>query len=545
MQSQAPDTSTNPANTDVPSRKRRRWFGNKVIAAILLCGGIGLMLGYYSALKQPYMWQVKAMLLAHVGRESGSARSEIVAAGGTAHIVATPNTESLQTEIQLMKSPALLREVWDDIKAEVLALINRQRAKQGLPPVASETPAESEVAGGSGGLMSMFSQGVNSLFDKLDLAYDVDAEEAVFDAWSQTLIVTQIPRSHMITVMALSPSPLLAKLSLERWLAKYQEKHVEAWSQSGTTALFEKETARLRNEVRDIEAKLTQFRYETRIFDIATTKNALLNQKLSTENAQRQLQARLAKEEATILGLEEQLGTLADTSLQSTSRGTSPIYDYLERQLIAAEEAVARSIIDYEEDSPFIRQAEQMRDEIKEMMKDHDPIRDTTRVIGRDPIYADLDKQLHNSRIQLMAMDAEKRATDENLAEVHDELISLEGIRAEHQKLLDLLEETHMDLSKMLEGSRIARMSNTLDQAQVTNVRVVSPPEIPSEPMLMMGLPHRVAITGIGGGIGILLALGVYLLQIALREAGLIRSKLSAGVAALDAAAGKKTEPSA
>ena len=522
------------------SRSQRRWFGNKVIAAILLCGAIGLAAGYYTALGQPYMWSVRAMLLAHVGRESGSARSEIVAAGGTTSIVATPNTESLNTEIQLLKSPSLLREVWKDIDAEVKALLNRQRERQGLPPLDTETPGE--VGGGSTGVMSMLSQGMNDLFKGLDLAYDVDQDEAVFDAWSRTLTVTQVPRSHMINVVSLSPSPQLAKLSIERWLAKYQQRHVEAWSQSGTTALFESETERLRGEVREIESRLTQFRFETKVFDIGTTKNALLTQKLNLENTRRQLTARQAKEQATIDGLEEQLANLQDTSLQSTSRGTSPIWDYLERQLIAMEERVAQSVIDYEEGSPFIRQAEQMRDEIKDMMKDHEPIRDTTKIIGRDPIYADLDKQLHNSRIQMAAMVAEARALDENLNEVHDELISLEGIRAEYDNLTDELQETQLDLAKMLEGSRIARMSNTLDQAQVTNVRVVSPPEIPSEPMLMMGLPHRVATTGIGGGIGILLALGVYLLQIALREAGLIQSKLAAaaGRTAQGAEAGDK-----
>ena len=168
-------------------------------------------------------------------------------------------------------------------------------------------------------------------------------------------------------------------------------------------------------------------------------------------------------------------------------------------------------------------------------MKDEPQTRDANKVHSRDPIHSNLLRDKYNAEIAQKANQARQAALQTNLDVITTELFRLESIRAEHDNLMDELSETRRDLSKVKDSWRVARMNNTLDKARVTNVRIVSPPSIPSEPVMMLGMPHRIAITGMGGAIGFFLALGAYLFIMALREAGLIRGAAKQAAATAEA----------
>ena len=326
-------------------RKKRKWFSNWIIAMLILSGLFGLVLGYFASLTQPYVWEVQATLLAHVGRESGSGRAEIVAAGGTSSMVGNPNAETLNTEIQLMKSPALLRATWDDVKAELKAMqeaqaafLKRRRERLGLEPRPGQEGGAKKKEGGEsqGGksgegfsVTGLLNQGLSSLYRTLDIAYVVETEESQYSSWAATLKVAQIPKSNMLKVTTASPQPEMAKLSLERWLRLYQDFHIEAYSQAETTPLFEELTQSLTSEVRRIEAEVTNFRKDKNIFDINQSTKALLGQKLGLEDTLRDLQAQITTEETRLAELNTALAGLEGLSLSSSSEGTSPTWDYL------------------------------------------------------------------------------------------------------------------------------------------------------------------------------------------------------------------------
>ena len=85
------------------------------------------------------------------------------------------------------------------------------------------------------------------------------------------------------------------------------------------------------------------------------------------------------------------------------------------------------------------------------------------------------------------------------------------------------------DWAQVKEGLRVGRMNATLDKARVTNVRPVSKPTVEPTPIQMLGMPHRLAITGLGGVFGLAFSVGVYLFLVTLREAGFLPQRRRKG----------------
>jgi uncharacterized protein involved in exopolysaccharide biosynthesis len=135
-------------------------------------------------------------------------------------------------------------------------------------------------------------------------------------------------------------------------------------------------------------------------------------------------------------------------------------------------------------------------------------------------------------RADLSGAKARAAALATNLEAARAQLQELDRHRGRHEVLASQIESNSGVLARAVSAERLCRASQRLDEAGVMNVSVISEPSVQPTPVTVMGFPHRVGDTLLGGVFGFVLAAGVLLVVHALREAGLLLRRRRPGAAA-------------
>ncbi|MEM7204567.1 MAG: hypothetical protein AAF628_30195 [Planctomycetota bacterium] len=490
-------------------RFRALTFTRTAVVVIILCTlGSGFW-SFLKARKQPFIWSVSSTIMLRAGREGGSARPDILAVGGAAYGNPMIKAEDMNVEMRILKSPRLLQRVYERVMAEDTPTPETEDGE------AAEEPA-------SGGVLSVLSRGVKDAVASLNLEYKRDPEVAKFHAFRGQFQVKLVPKSTMIQIDAKGPNAERAKRNLEALLAEYQDEHIALYSHGEITPFFKDQLDETHQRVADKQTELAEFRRRTKIFDLPSAQKNLLSQKMSLEASLRGLTARRASTVARVDQLRGAQEATEPMSLSSMSQGRNGLREYVERMVIELEMKVRDAQEKFHDDQIPVDQARTRLEEMRAMLEELPVSEEGGRVETRNPLYTSLTQQLVEATATLQAIDAEREVLETQLTTVSETIDAHEGERINYERLNLELAEAKEDLRRVRMGLRTGRMNQTLDQAQITNVKIIEPPTIPAGPNMKFGFSPRVFTIISGTMTGFLLSLAFFLLRGAIREGKLM-----------------------
>ncbi len=494
------------------NRLRTTAFSRTAILVILLSTAVGAVYGYVKARNIPFIWKISSKVMVHVGREGSSNRPEVAAVGGSPFFAMVPGSEDINAEIHVLRSPELMRRVYESLQAEEAGLES--------PVDDGEGPAET-VEADSGGPLSVLMNSIRSITKPLD--YQPNPEMARLAAFSGQFQFNAIPKTTMIEIVCMTADPERGKRQLQRLLNEYLLFHMETYSQGENTAFFEQQEQEM--EQKHIEAQLAfrEFRHKHDIQDFEATMTHLGGRRRELERELNTLHAQIATNAARLTHIEQQLKLEPDMTPATEQFARNMMQDHIERMLIDVEMDLLRAENRYHEGSPMVDDLARTREQLREQLKESEPTRKGSHSLSRNPIHTHLTQARMDAQTTLVALEEQKTHSENDLARVRAEILRLDELRLDHDRLRSDMAELKLDLQQIKKGVRIGKMNVLLDQARITNVSVVSPPSTPAAPQSKFGFSTRRFKVLSCAAMGLFLSLAFFLLRSALNETRYLR----------------------
>jgi uncharacterized protein involved in exopolysaccharide biosynthesis len=432
------------------------------------CALLGFAIGILAAATSSEKWLINAKVMLQIGPETAGSRPSMV--GSPAPFLAgNPRREDVQTEVELLSSSDLLRRAFERLCQE-----DRETA-----------------VGKPRGLVSALLVGTAELLGLLPQRTD---EQRALDKWASSLRIAAIPSSTMFVLECRSERPEAAQRLLSYMLDCYMEDHQRAFGGRGMAPILQTFLADREGALARTEAALTATRTRLSVIDVVTEVEQLETRRTAAESTAQRLEGELASAKARITLLSKLLADTPNELRQSTEQRANPTRDALELRSASAQEQLATARQMYLDDSPEVRQAQQLVQLLQGLVEAALPVRQDGVITGRDPLHDSLRDLQAKATAESVGLAAQLQVARKDVQDLQQRLLALEAGRAALQKCELDVAEAKRDLVQAREGLRLAQIEQVLDRHQIANVTVVTPPNFLPTPMRSFGLPARVAV---------------------------------------------------
>lgn len=305
------------------------------------------------------------------------------------------------------------------------------------------------------------------------------AVESVMDG----LTVDVERQSNIIDLAFKADSGPVAKAVLDTIVSVYMERHREIFAQQVSPDFFQTKVSELETKLADSEAALNAYRAENNIASIDAQKETLLAQISALEGELGDAGATYEGLQAMVKALERELAGRGRTQEISRTTGMpNSASDTLKEKLINLRIEEADLAARYtDEHRPLIELREKIA-LVEQQLKDEADSR-TEVTTGLDSNVLDLENRLENERANLDSGRARLESLRTEVTRLKAELAHLASTEGELTRLTrnrDLLETEYKEYREKLNKSNLTA---SLDQDNVTNVRVVQAATTPREPV--------------------------------------------------------------
>lgn len=446
---------------------------------LLVFAVLGTVGGGAAALTSDERWLVSAKVLLQIGPETAGTRPSMV--GSPAPFLAgNPRREDVQTEVELLGNPDLLRRAFDKLLAE---------------------DAEAALGPDSG----RFATWLRSWPEQFGLLPARSRAERALDKWASALRIAVVPASTVLVVECRATRPAAAVRMLEHMLALYLEDHRAAFGGRGMPPVLAGFVADCEQRLADAETRLTRLRQEHAVVDVVQETTQGILARTAAETKARELRATMQAAEARLRTLTELLDQTPGEQRSQSELRPNPLRDDLDARLVTARQALLTARQEFTDGTVEVRRAQELVAMLEELAAKAAPNRDAGVTTARNPLADSLRDLTAKARAEVAATTAEHAATAAAASALGERLLRVEAARSALQKAEQDVTEAKKDLTQAHDGLRLARVEHLLDEHQVANVTVVGKPGYLPTPMRSFGLPTRIAITlgGMAFGIGL------------------------------------------
>ncbi len=461
---------------------------------IVVCTILGLLAVVAALPLMGARYVVSAKVLVELGRET-TAPPTVTAKDTAPQQLAVKRPEDLGSEMEIMRSPQLIEDVVrsfgvDYFLAEPPPVTLWQHAKH-FARAAIRDVRETINAG-------LVMVGVRRKLTPL---------ERVATALGDAMSVDEVRKSDVIGITLQTPSPESGVEIMQRFLDLYQVKHIATYRSPAIQAFFSEAATQVRADLQAASAKLMRFKDEHKAWSAADQAGLLLRSQRELADAQSHAETEAAEIRNRIDELRRQESTLPGTVALTQTVTHDPVVDELRKQLGQTEAQIAQNSVVLGERSPQIASLRQEADSLRASIAARSSTRRDQELTGTNQRLIDAQREIAAGEARLAGLAAvqarqadELRQIETDIRAVADTEQQLETMQREQA----LLERKYQLYTNGLEDSRI---SEALDLAKISNVRVVSAPvagAMPVYPPVILVLVGGL-IVGLGGSLAFVL----------------------------------------
>lgn len=457
---------------------------------LLACTLLGLMAAIAALPLMDTRYLVSAKVLVQLGREM-TAPPTATAKDAASQIMTTKRPEDLGSEIEIMRSPQLIEEVVrafgpDYFLADPPAVTLWQQAKQTVRHT-----------------IRFFRESLNKGLILLGVRRPMDPIERVVVALRSAMSMEDVHKSDVIAILLQTTSPDMGVEVLRKYLDLFQEKHIAAYRSPGNRQFFEAEASRSLQQLHDTEAALARFKDEHRVWSITEQSSLLLK-------TQRDLIDQHARTQRETVEMQNRIGELRrqEASLPPDVRLSrvvvhDPVNDEMRKLRAQIEAQMANSAVVFGDASPQMIQLRRQLETVNSGIAGRQASRSDQETTGVNQQLYEVRREIAASDAQLAVLQVRAATEETQLADVET---NVREIQSTETKLYDMQREIgRLDREYQLYTSKLedSRISDAMDIAKISNVRVISAPTadpIPVFPPLLIMLAGGIAV-GLGGAL--------------------------------------------
>jgi uncharacterized protein involved in exopolysaccharide biosynthesis len=398
----------------------------------------------------------------------------VVTAEATAQ---TPNNpppvseEEINSEVELLKSPELLRQV---------VLTNGLHEREKATLWASVIPKQEE---------------------------DWYIAKAV-ERLSKKLETEVVKKTNMIEVSYKSSDPKIAYGVLNKLSELYMAKHIAVQRPSGSYEFFSKETEKYHEALANSEMRLASFGKMEGVAAPDVLRADMAQETVNSVAALHQAQQAIAADERRISEEQAQLETTpARSPTQQVSNSADLLLQQLGSSLLAVQAKRTQLAMKYDPNYPFVQEADQEIAQTQAAIAEAKKTQYVNQTTDRDPTFEFLREDIVKTQADLASQKATVVAVGRSIQNLQTQMVNLDQKAV---KLTGLLREAKVDESNYLlyvSKREQERTSDALDQKRIGNVALAVPPLVPVLPayspnlILLIGL----LLSGVGS-VGVIFA---------------------------------------
>ena len=457
---------------------RRYWL--LVVMMVLFSAGSAILM----TIVQGPQYEVGAALYLKLGAEMAPPASI-----AKEPVMVTRRTEDVNTEIELLRSPHLIRKVVQDLGEEFFAE---------EPPQTSFQKAKHFVKQ----QVRWVRDQVDDAMIKVGLRRKLSEMDRVELVLGQALTVEPVRNSDIIYLSLVISDPKGGEFILQKILDTYLERHMEAHKNPGLAEFFISQTDFLRKQLTDNGNSLLSFKTANKLWSEDGQRSQLLERQRLLQQQHSATLGRIASLDAESSSLGTLLTALPETVELSRTVQHNPALTHLESQrteLGLNAEVVA---VGYSENSAERRTADQQLQYVNSQLESAIKLLPFSITTGLNQVRSELGKIEQAKSTELAGLRRQVVVETNQINEIESNLLSLEESISQFRELSrehDLLERNYLLYSESAEKSRIASIMN---QSQISNVSVVTPPTASLSPVA----PRMKLVLGAGVFAGFALA---------------------------------------
>ncbi len=432
----------------------RHWVKASVVAITIF------FLAFMAALLLPSKYTSEAQLLVRLGRES---MPTATVAGGPQAVPLLDQSTQVNSEAQIFRS------------REIVAATVRKLGVQAFLDEEPSTDSEKLAA----------------------------QESAAARVLANNINIRTEPMSTVIKVSFDAKSPEQAHEIVQTYVDCYLDHRARLYG-SGAGELFQGLTADSQKTLARIEDQIKQLKDQTGVSDVSTQKNILLNRIATLQASIDSTNVQLASTTQRIATMETQLTTTQkQIALSRTTREPMGVVSTAETELNKLKGELDLKLTTYQPESPIIQQLQDQitraEARLKELQQTSEP-----EVLGLNPTWAELDKQLATDRTNQQGLEAQLKKLTEEIGKAKEGQTILNDVE---MKMGQLAREQGMvveQLQKVVEGRNFSSIDQAMGKDKVGNVSASQSATLPAK----ASSPNRKMIVAFGfftaliGGLG-------------------------------------------
>jgi uncharacterized protein involved in exopolysaccharide biosynthesis/Mrp family chromosome partitioning ATPase len=398
-----------------------------------------LALTLIAAVVLPSQYTSEAQLLVRVGRES---LPTATVAGGPQMMSMPDRTTEINSEAQIFRS----REV-------VAATVK----KLGVEELINESPAADPEA-----LAVQEQNAARILASKIDV-------------WTE-------PMSAIIKVSYASSDPTKAHDVVQTYVDCYLDHRSRIYGAGGMGGLFEGLTKDSEAKLKNIEESMKKLKDDTGVTDVDTQKNILLNRIAGLQTTIDTVGAQLASTTQKIRSITEQMSTTPrEIALTTTKREPMGVVSTAQNDLNKLQAELDEKLANYLPTSPVVIQLKEQVERAEKRLAQLEASSEA-QVLGLNPTWSELDKQLSSERTseqglnaQLASLTAQMDKAREGQKVINDVQLQMGELAREQGMVVD-------QLKKVVEGANYSSIDTAMGKDKVGSVSTSQSATVPTKP---------------------------------------------------------------
>jgi uncharacterized protein involved in exopolysaccharide biosynthesis len=440
-------TQTDPTARDLltPIFRRKRLLGVTFLALLALAVAASFLLSsdYKSHME----------ILVNRERQDPMVTSEATNQMALAPPVVTE--EEINSEVELLQSPDLLREV-------VLANGLQEAEKKSLTSLLRPTQeAEWYVA-----------RAVKHLDEKLKIEV--------------------VRKTNVIAVDYKSSDPKIAHGVLNKLASLYMQKHMEVHRPQGSFDLFAKETEKYRQALADSELQLADFGNQEGVAAPNVQRDNMAQELVDSESTLHQAEQAMAADRQRIMDEQGQMKAMpARSSTVELSSTPDLLLQQLGTRLLEAKVKRTQLGMKYDASYPLVQEADEELAETRAAFAEAQKTKFLNQSTDRDPTYESIRFDIAKTQADLASQVATAQAVQHSIRTINAQMVKLDHSALKQADLLREAKANEANYLLYLSKREQERTSDALDQKRIGNVAMAVPPLLPvlpaySFPMLML-----------------------------------------------------------
>jgi uncharacterized protein involved in exopolysaccharide biosynthesis len=375
--------------------------------------------------------------------------------------------EDLNSEAQLLKSEALIREVlrpyWE-----------------GLPPAEPKNVVFRFVRGAI--RVITFPLRVPGLLYRT--LHHVEPPTA-FDDWvEQTAThvgVSPVGRSNLIEISFDASNPSFSAEFVNKLIAQHIERHTRLNQQSEARQFYEKQRELLAQKSAEAEASLRQFYRRENVEPTAEQHTGMRARLAELQLTLANSETELAEGTARVGFLRDEIKNHPKSIATAEHVAESASSQLIKPKIVDLELQRTQLLSTYAPTSVKVKDLDRQLQEARRLLKEQkDTTSDTTTSVN--PAYQTLEVDLAQTQAQMAAVKARVDTVRSQIADYRTQVAHLDEIAAEQGHLEQQLAAAKEAYGTYAKKEEEARFSSALDESSIVNIAIAERAEMPTSP---------------------------------------------------------------